>query len=406
VTATRTIMEAPPKEAKGVTSLWPRFEEDEVAAAAEVLRSGHVNGLVHGEHTEAFAMEFAEYCGAPFGLSVANGTVALELALRALDIGLGDEVIVPARSFYATASAVVAVGAIPAFADIREDSQNIDPASIERLISPHTKAVICVHLAGFPCEMPRITTLAAEHGLFVIEDCAQAHGAAIGGRRTGAWGHISAFSFCTDKIMSTGGEGGMLLSQDEGPFARAKEYKDHGKNFAKMKAPGGAPGQFRYIHDGPGTNFRLTELQAAIGRRQLAKLPGWLEARQRNARTLMERLRDVSGIILPAPGDDVRHAWYKFYLRLCNPPGEPVEVLRSRLIARLHASGIPAGTGSCPDMSREGAFAELSVRRDGILSRANDLGRRSLMFPVDHTLDPEAIHRIADALIDGLAEER
>lgn len=406
MTAMRTMMEAPPKETEGVTSLWPRFEEDEVAAAADVLRSGRVNGLVHGEHTEAFAREFADYCGAPFGLSVANGTVALELALRALDIGPGDEVIVPARSFYATASAVVAVGAMPAFADICEDSQNIDPSSIERLLCRRTKAVICVHLAGFPCDMARITALSAEHGLFVIEDCAQAHGASTSDRRAGAWGDISAFSFCTDKIMSTGGEGGMLLFQDEGRFVRSREYKDHGKNFAKMKAAGGAPGQFRYIHDGPGTNFRLTELQAAIGRRQLAKLPDWLETRQRNARILMERLRGVPGIILPAPGDGVRHAWYKFYLRLCDPAEEPVEVYRSRLITRLHARGVPAGTGSCPDMSQEAAFAELPVRRDGILARANDLGRRSLMFPVDHTLDPGAMHRIADALIDVLTEDR
>lgn len=386
-------------------SHWPRHEQDEIDAVVAVLQAGKVNGLVHAQQTMLFAEEFGDYIGMPNGFCVANGTVALEVIMRAMDIGPGDEVIVPARSFFATASAVLAVGATPAFADIDADTHNIDPDSIERLVGAKTKAIIVVHLGGLPADMPRICAIAEKHGLRVIEDCAQSHGAAIGGRKAGSWGDASAFSFCTDKIMSTGGEGGMCLFRDGQESERGWSYKDHGKSRAKMHDGQGQAGQFRYICEGPGTNFRLTEMQAAIGRRQLHTLPGWLDRRRVNASILTEALAGDPRVRLQRVPASYVHAFYKFNFALADPVGEPVEELRSRLIERLHATAIPIGTGSCPDMSCEGAFDGMKIRRDGELTVARDLGRRSLMLQVDHTLLCDDMRATATALLLALDGE-
>ncbi len=393
-----------------VRSLWPRHEPDEIEAVAHVLRSGTVNALVHGEQNRAFAAEFARFVGMPegeypSGLCIANGTLTLEVALRALGVGPGHEVIVPARSFFATASCVLAVGALPVFADVDPVSQNIDPASVERLVTPATKAVLCVHLAGWPCDMDALGRICDEHGLSLIEDCAQAHGATWKGRQVGSFGAASSFSFCTDKIMSTGGEGGLLLLRDPEAWLRGWAFKDHGKSYRKVTegAAGGTPGAFRYIHDGPGSNYRMTEMQAALGRCQLGKLPRWLAARRRNAETLLGALAGVPGLLLPEPPAHIGHAWYKFYARL-DGPEEQVEERRHTVLAGLLARGIPAGSGSCPDMSREEALHGLPVRRDGTLANAVALGRRTLMFPVDHTLETRDMLRMAEALRETMPE--
>lgn len=386
-----------------VRSLWPRHEPDEIEAVAHVLRSGKVNALVHGEQNRTFAADFARFVGMPEGMCLANGTLTLEVALRALGVGPGHEVIVPARSFFATAGCVLATGALPVFADVDPVSQNIDPASVERLVTPATRAVICVHLGGWPCDMDALGEICAEHSLHLIEDCAQAHGATWRGRQVGSFGAASSFSFCTDKIMSTGGEGGMLLLRDHQVWLRAWAMKDHGKNYAKITDHAGAPGAFRYVHDTPGSNYRMTEMQAALGRCQLGKLPRWLEARRRNAAVLLGALQGVPGLLLPEPPAEVEHAWYKFTLRL-EGAGSEGEQRRAAVLAGLLARGIPAGSGSCPDMSREHALSGLHVRRDGTLANAVDLGRRTLMFPVDHTLAAQDMLRMAEALREVMAE--
>ncbi|MFS0850380.1 DegT/DnrJ/EryC1/StrS family aminotransferase [Novosphingobium panipatense] len=389
--------------ARQVRSRWPCHEADEIEAVCEVLQSGRVNALVHGTHNIAFAAEFADYIGMPHGLCIANGTLTLEVALRALGIGPGDEVIVPARSFFASASCVLAVGALPVFADVAADSQNIDPVSVERMIGPRTRAVLCVHLAGWPCDMDAMVALCRDHGLLLLEDCAQAHGATWKGRRVGSFGAASSFSFCTDKIMSTGGEGGVLLLRDQMTWEVAWSIKDHGKSHA-MIAPQSPPsGAFRYIHDLAGSNYRMTEMQAAIGRRQLTKLPGWLDMRRRNARILLDAWKDLDGLLLPRLSPDEGHAWYKFYVQLAAEGREPAAE-RERILQRLLARGIPAGTGSCPDMSQEKAFTHLPVRRDGDLPRARALGRRTLMFPVDHTMETSDMNYIAEAVREAFAE--
>ena len=380
-----------------IRSRWPHHDEDEIAAVVDVLRNGRVNSLVHGERGRAFEQAFADYVGMPHAISLANGTLALELALRALGVGAGDEVIVPARSFFATVSCVLAVGAIPVFADIDAQSQGISPASVERMVSARTKAVICVHLAGHPCDMDALVTLCQTRGLWLIEDCAQAHGAAWRGRKVGSFGHAAAFSFCTDKIMSTGGEGGMLLLGDSDHWTRAWAYKDHGKNPDKLRTAG-TPGAFRYVHDSFGSNWRMTEMQAAIGLAQLAKLPRWLATRTRNATILRQGLAGHPLIRLPDIPDHIDHAWYKFYFQLnvdAMAPGRKA----MDLIAALQAAGIPCGSGSCPDMSRETAFATAPPRKDGSLSAAAWLGDRSVMLPVDHLLDEADMHAMAQAVV-------
>lgn len=399
--ATRTVeVQAKPCN---VTPTWPRHDADEVAAAIRVLESGRVNALVHGDETRAFEKEFSEFVGMPFAVAVANGTVSLELALRAMGIGPGDEVIVPARSFFASVSCIVAVGAEPVFADVQPDTQNIDPVSIARMISPRTRAVICVHLAGKPCDMSALVSLCRTNSLALIEDCAQAHGATYRGQQVGSFGDCSSFSFCTDKIMSTGGEGGIVLFRTQKAWETAFAYKDHGKNPVKLRMPAvTAPGEFRYTHDSFGTNFRLTELQAAIGRVQLRKLPSWLQQRRANAERLAAALHDLPGLIVDPVKPASDPAWYKFYVRV-DPARLPEGITRSGLLARLTALGVQCGSGSCPDMSREGAFAKLSPRRDGDLVCATELGSTTIMLPVHHLMTADDIDFIAAAFREVLA---
>ena len=377
-------------------SQWPRHEDDEIAAVVAVLRSGRVNALHHGEQTAAFEAAFADWCGMPHALALANGTVALELGLRALGIGPGDEVIVPARSFFASASCIAACGARAVFADVDPVSQTICPASIRQLVTARTRAILCVHLAGWPCAMDEIVAICRQRNLFLVEDCAQAHGATFAGRMVGSFGDVAAFSFCTDKIMSTGGEGGMLLVRDDAVFERAWAYKDHGKDRRRTTARVAPGAGFRWLHDNFGSNFRMTEMQAAIGLLQLAKLPGWLAARRRNAAVLAQALRDVPLVrVVEVPGH-VEHACYKFYAF--------ADRNRDSLAAAILRRGVSCGSGSCPEMYREGAIANSGLGPAAPLPHARRLGETSLMFPVDHTLDEAAMAAIGAIVAEAAAE--
>ncbi|WP_293914292.1 DegT/DnrJ/EryC1/StrS family aminotransferase [Deinococcus sp.] len=290
---------------------WPVFEADEIGAVSRVLTSGKVNYWT-GTEARDFEREYAQALGVPFAVALHNGTVALELALYALGVGSGDEVITTPRTFIASASAAVMRGAVPVFADIDPDSGNISAGNIRAVITPRSRAIIVVHLAGWPAEMDEIMALAAEHNLYVIEDCAQAHGATYKGRPVGSIGHAGCFSFCQDKIMTTGGEGGLLVTRDEALWARAWAFKDHGKSYEAVYHREHPPG-FRWLHESFGTNWRMLEMQAAIGRLQLRKLPGWVAQRRTNAGVLLERLAHQQVLRLPQPGPESEHAYYKFY---------------------------------------------------------------------------------------------
>lgn len=382
-----------------VTSRWPRHEPDEIAAVVEVLRSGRVNSLQHGHECRAFEAEFAAAVGRPHALALANGTVALELALEALGVGSGDEVVVTPRSFFASAGCVRRVGATPVFADVDPDSQNVTAASVRAVLSPRTRAVVAVHLAGWPCAADELAELARAHDLRLVEDCAQAHGATWRGRPVGSFGDAAAFSFCTDKIISTGGEGGMLLLGAESEYELAWSIKDHGKDLAAMRRPHDGTG-FRYLHRRFGTNWRLTEMQAAIGRRQLAKLPTWLARRRDNAARLRELLAAGPGggaLRLPAPPAEAGHAYYKFYA-FVRPERLRPGWDRDRVLAEVAAAGVPCFAGSCPEIYRERAFAEAGTGPEASLPVARRLGETSLMFPVDHTLDRDDMAAIGRAV--------
>ena len=371
---------------------WPFYAEDEVEAAAAVLRSGLVNQWT-GPNVAAFEQACTDRFGGGHGAALANGSVALELALRAFAIGAGDEVVVSPRSFAASAFCVMLVGAKPVFADVDPDSGNITAESVERVLSERTRAIIPVHLAGWPADMPAIMEVAQKHNLKVIEDCAQAHGAEIGGRSVGSFGDAAAFSFCQDKIISTGGEGGFVSFRDEQAWKWAWSFKDHGKNWDKMRQPPERPGTFRWVHDQVGTNWRLTGPQAAIGLVQLGKLDEWTRVRARNATLWREVLASVPGVRMPMPREGVRHAFYKLYLYL----EDPSEGARDRIVQQALGEGLRLFSGSCSEIYRERAFDDLR-RPDCPVART--LGETSLMVEVHPTLDPALIPKRAERLAE------
>lgn len=365
---------------------WPHFQQDEIDAASAVLRSGKVNYWT-GEEGRLFEQEFAKFTGCSHAVAVANGTVALELALYGLGVGPGDEVIVPCRTFIASASAVMMRGATPVVADVDPIIQNLTPATISPTLTPRTKAIIAVHLAGWPCDMDPIVELARERGLAVVEDCAQAHGATYKGRAVGSLGDAAAFSFCQDKILTTGGEGGMLTTNDATVWERAWSFKDHGKSYDAVYNRTHQPG-FRWLHESFGTNWRLTEMQSAIGRVALAKLPSWIVARRNHAAILTERFLLQPALQVAIPPTGIGHAYYKYYAFI-RPEALKAGWSRDRILAAVCAEGIPCAVGSCSEIYLEEAFKKANLSPQEHFSVARKLGETSLMFLVHPTLTEE-----------------
>jgi dTDP-4-amino-4,6-dideoxygalactose transaminase len=380
---------------------WPHFDEDDVAAAAAVLHSGKVNYWT-GTAGREFEGAFAEYVDAEHALSVANGTVALELALTSLGIGEGDDVVVPARTFIATAGAIATRGARPIVADIDPDTQNMTPETILEALTPDTKAIIVVHLGGWPADMPAIMELAAARDLLVIEDCAQALGARIDGRAVGAFGDAGAFSFCQDKILTTAGEGGMLVTANTAVFKTAWSLRDHGKGYDTVHndtTTGGV--EFRWLTDTFGSNGRMTEIQSAIGLTTLAKLPAWLETRRAHAAQLDACLGQLGALRVPVPSPEVEHAYYKYYA-FVREDALREGWDRSRIAHAENAEGVPCFTGSCPEIYREKAWGRFGdVAR---LPVAQKLGETSLMFTVHPTLGEREIEDTCAAVTKVLSE--
>lgn len=379
---------------------WPHYAEDEIQAVVDVLRSGKVNQWT-GEQVKLFEREFARSHDCEYGIALANGTVALELALYALDIGPGDEVITTPRTFMASASAIVMRGAKPVFADVDLNSQNITTESIAQVITPKTKAIICVHLAGYPCEMDKIMTLAEKHDLKVIEDCAQAHGAIYQGKHVGSWGHVSAFSFCQDKIMTTGGEGGMLLTQDEELYKKAWAYKDHGKDYDVVFHQSHPPG-FRWLHEVFGTNWRMTEMQAAIGLKQLKKLSQWRQQRTAVAEIYAQGLSKFSGIRVPTLVADSVHAHYRYYVFIKLDYLKPGWT-RDKIMEEIVAQGVPCFSGSCSEIYLEKCFKNSEFKQQERLPNAKLLGETSLAFLLHPTLnetDVDSMFVVINAILN------
>lgn len=390
-------------------SPWPSFTQEEADAVSQVLLSNKVNYWT-GIECREFEKEFAAWVGTDYAVALANGTLALDVALQAMGIGEGDEVIVTPRSFIASVSTVVNAGAIPVFADVDNNTGNISATTIAPKITDKTKAIICVHLAGWPCDMDEIMALAKQHNLWVIEDCAQAHGAKYKGKPVGSIGHIGAWSFCQDKIMTTGGEGGMVTTNDKVLWQKMWEYKDHGKNYDSIYHKQHPPG-FRWLHDSFGTNWRMMEMQAVIGRIQLKKMAEWTKIRTKNAKILRDALTQFAGeqqfLRIPdiefhqVMGSDSVHAYYKYYVYV-RPENLPENINRDSILNALNEKKIPCFSGSCSEIYLEKAFDNHPSRPNARLTVAKELGETSLMFLIHPTLTTNEMQTIATTTVDVL----
>lgn len=385
----------------GPFSPWPSFTEEEANAVRDVLLSNRVNYWT-GQEGREFEKEFAAWADAEYAVALANGTLALDLALKALEIGEGDEVVVTSRTFLASASSIVTAGAVPVFADVDADSQNITADTVRAVLTERTRAIICVHLAGWPCDMDPIMELARERGLHVIEDCAQAHGARYKGRAVGSIGDVGCWSFCQDKIMTTGGEGGMVTTNDRELWSRMWSYKDHGKSWEAVYEREHAPG-FRWLHESFGTNWRMTELQAVIGRIQLRRMADWTAARTRNAECIWDTCRRHAALRVPVFPSDCVHAHYKCYVQV-QPEKLAEGWTRDRIIDAIVERGVPCFQGSCSEVYLEKAFDGTDWRPAQRLPVARELGETSLMFLVHPTLTDEEIERTCRVINEVLGQ--
>ncbi|MDJ0993790.1 MAG: DegT/DnrJ/EryC1/StrS family aminotransferase [Dinoroseobacter sp.] len=382
---------------------WPHFDDAQVEAVAALLRSGKVNAWT-GSEVRAFEEEYAAALDVSHAIAFANGSVSLNTALAALGLAPGDEVIVTPRSFVASASCVLLFGATPVFADIDPDSGNLTSETIAACITPKTKGIIPVHLGGWPCDMTGIMEIAAAHELWVVEDCAQAHGAMIDGRPVGTFGDFGSFSFCQDKILTTGGEGGLLVTNDTALWKFAWSYKDHGKDYDRVFATEHPPG-FRWLHAHLGTNLRMTGMSAALGRIQLRRLPEWHSDRARNADILVRAFRDCPVLRTPLPDADLTHAWYRFYTYV-RPERLASGWSRDRIMTEVQAAGFPVFSGSCPEIYLESVFSG-KIGRQARLPVARELGETSLAFLVDPTWSEDemgALVQVALPILEAATE--
>lgn len=384
---------------------WPSHGQSEIDAVVRVLQRGETNYWTGGEGRK-FEARFAEFVGTRYGVAVTNGTVALDLIWQALLQGAdlpdidkllpGDEVIVTPRTFLASVSSIVNAGLRPVFADVDPDSQNITPETVRAAMTGRTRAVLAVHLSGWPCDMPALASLAKQHNLILVEDCAQAHGASIAGRSVGSFGHAAAWSFCQDKIMTTGGEGGMVTTDHEFLFRRMWSYKDHGKDFLAMQQSADSGG-FRWVHHDFGTNWRMLEFQAVIGLHQLDELPGWVERRRAHADRIWACASGLPGLRVPSIPPDIKHACYKCYV-FVDPARLAPGWNRDRIVREITEAGVPAYTGSCPEVYLEKAFEGTGLVPPDRLPVARELGETSLMFLVHPTLSEASLEKTCSEL--------
>ncbi|WP_318484216.1 DegT/DnrJ/EryC1/StrS family aminotransferase [Photobacterium leiognathi] len=376
-------------------SPWPSFTKQEAEAISRTLLSNKVNYWTGNECRE-FEKEFAAWVGCEYAVALSNGTLALDVALKAMNIGMGDDVIVTSRTFLASASSIVTAGANPVFADVDLNSQNITVETIQAVITPNTKAIIVVHLAGMPAEMDDIMEYANQHNLYVIEDCAQAHGAKYKGRAVGSIGHVGAWSFCQDKIMTTGGEGGMVTTNDKVLWNAMWSYKDHGKSYDAIYHRDYAPG-FRWLHESFGTNWRMLEMQAVIGRIQLTQMADWTAKRQANGKAIDDAVADLNVVRRVEVPSYIEHAEYKHYL-FVQPENLKAGWSRDKIIDAINEQGVPAFQGSCSEVYLEKAFDKTPWRPKERLKNAVELGENSLMFLVHPTLTEIEINKMINVI--------
>tara|TARA_B100000212_G_scaffold89261_1_gene65444 strand:- start:19271 stop:20449 length:1179 start_codon:yes stop_codon:yes gene_type:complete len=376
---------------------WPKYTQTEIEAALNVLSSGKVNYWT-GSECKAFEKEFANYIGSKFGVALANGTVALEAAYKAIGLTNGDEIITTPRTFIATSMAAINLGAKPIFADVDINTGCISQATIEPLITKNTKAISVVHIAGWPADMENICKIADKYNLYVIEDCSQAHGAKIKigdiYKSVGSFGDLSCWSFCQDKIISTAGEGGMITTNDQRIYQKVWSYKDHGKSYQAVFNQKHTTG-YKYLHEDLGSNYRMTEMQASIGRIQLKNLNETQKTREKNAAILISTLNELDLLRIPIPPKSVTHAWYKFYAYI-NEDKLSINWSRDRIIDKIIEEGYPAYSGSCSEIYMEKCIYRLGMQPSQRLNNARNLGETSLAFLVDPLISVAEMHEYAE----------
>ena len=372
---------------------WPHFFPEDIKKVSEILKSGKINYWTGFEGRE-FEKEFSSYVGVEHSVAVDNGTNALILAAHALGISKGDEVIMSPRTFVASAFSIMHLGAKPVFIDIDRNSQNMDPESIEAAITPNTKAIMAIHLAGWPCEMDKIKEICDKHNLFLIEDCAQAHGAKYKDQSVGSFGDVNAWSFCQDKIMTTAGEGGMVTTNNKDYWSTVWSFKDHGKNYDTVYNKEHPPG-FRWLHEDHGTNARMTEIQSAIGRLQLKKLDMWIDKRTKLSNIFNNAFKDLDGLRITLPPSHIKHAYYKYYV-FTEPEKLKSDKDRDLIMNSLNDLGIACYSGSCSEIYKEKAFDKMFSSQKPSLKVAKELGETSLMFLVHPTINEEDIYQICE----------
>ncbi|MCL2491848.1 MAG: DegT/DnrJ/EryC1/StrS family aminotransferase [Coriobacteriia bacterium] len=379
---------------------WPQIDRAGIEAVEQVLHSGKLNYHV-GVACTRLEEVFAAYCEVPYALAVSNGTVALEIALRAWGVGAGDEVIVPSRTFIATAGAVVSVGATPVIADIDPETNCLTALACAKVLTPRTKAIIAVHLGGYPAPLASLKSLADQVGAVVIEDCAQALGARSGGAPVGSQCAAGCFSFCQDKIISLG-EGGMITFTDEYIYNRAWSYRDHGcdPDLSGEVTVGETRSQFRWLRTSFGTNARMTEMQGALGLWAMDHLEGWHTQRRENAQVLIDAMAQIDGItaIVPATDDALtEHAFYRLYGAI-DTAMLSKDWSRDRVIDAINAEGVPVQYGSCSLIGNEAAFAHADIPVNPDLVGAHRADETSIAFFVHPSATRADMQDVATAL--------
>ncbi|MFC1715992.1 DegT/DnrJ/EryC1/StrS family aminotransferase [Candidatus Poribacteria bacterium] len=357
---------------------WPQFDEKAIKAVEEVLRSGKVNYWTGPKGME-FERKYAEWQGSKYAISVANGTAALHVALTALGIGPGDEVIVPSYTFIASSFSIVQAGAIPRFADVNLDDHCISVESAEKLVNERTRAIMPVHLYGNVCDMDKIMAFARKHDLYVIEDNAEAFGGVYKGRKTGTIGHMAACSFCQNKTFTTGGEGGMVTTDDEELAWQARSFRDHGYDVKERLNLLELEQKLPYIHNMVGWNYRMTEMQSVIGLAELQRIDDWnMPRRKRNARIIMDAIKDLPQVkYMPVDTEERQNGWYvcAFSLDIENMTCDV-----DQFVAATGAEGAPCWRVFWPQCHTETAF-----------QKYNSFGRSGFPFKSKEYTNPESV---------------
>ncbi len=376
--AGKLAIDGGPKSVINKLAGWPQFDEKAISAVQEVLRSGKVNYWTGPKGME-FERKFAVWQGSKYAISASSGTAALHIALSALGIGPGDEVIVPSYTFIASSFSIVQAGAVPRFADVNIDDHCISIESAEKLVNERTKAIMPVHLYGNVCDMDSILDFARKHNIYVVEDNAEAFGGVYKGKKTGTLGDVAACSFCQNKTFTTGGEGGMVTTDDEDLAWRARSFRDHGYDVKQRLSLLELEQRLPYIHNMVGWNYRMTEMQSAIGLAELERIDTWnLPTRRRNARIIIDSIKDLPQVIYtPIDTEDRRNGWYvmAFSLDIVNMSCDI-----DQFVAACAAEGAPCWRVFWPQCHTEKAFQQ-----------HNSFGRSGFPFKSGEYTNPESV---------------